>query len=485
MKHLVLKPHAGMASSFRWPSRGFLAGLALATPFVASPLPAPIASLLVAPLLLDLLVRGIRLRPLLRPAPIVIIIGCFAALHLGALAIGSTPFPYDVLKNLVWSGGAVGIVLLASAEIDRPEQIIPGFLGIMALTAIPIAIAGLVKYWLQLHGILFGSMINSCYGRYPQGTTFCGDYNLFALYLGVAAIAVSWLLLHRSNGKCATVILSVGLAIVFTADVYAGSRRFIALAAIIGTYWGVHAIFSPYRVFRAAMIPLIIGTALTFYFGLPRDKIADEEAVTVAQIFADLLNLPKQPSPVELLRMKALLDGTAGPASIDENGNPRLLAARDVSPLAMATTFNNSFGFESRVDKLRLGWELVKENGYFLGRGFSYHKIFSCKFVECRFIDYPHAPILSAWIGFGVLGLLLAIAFYAVTAINIWTSGKYGLSSGTTMVVLATLPYSAISGDTILSLPHIIGAAMMASVSAGIIRYRIQILDTTSPSCKP
>lgn len=472
MKHLVLKPHAVIASSFRWPSRGFLAGLALATPFVASPLPAPIASLLVVPLLLDLFIRGIRLRPLLKPAPIVIVIGCFAVLHLGALAIGSTPFARDVIKNLVWSGGAVGIVLLASAEIDHREQIISGFLAIMALTAIPIAIAGLVKYWLQLHGILFGSMINSCFGRYPQGTTFCGDYNLFALYLGVAAIAVSWFLLHRKNGKLATIILSIGLAIVFTADVYAGSRRFIALAVIIGAYWGVHAIFSPYRVFRSAVIPLIFGIALTFYFGLPRDKIADEDTVTVAQIVAGWLNLPKQPSPIELLETKMPPIGTYGPASTDEKGGRRVLSARDVSPRALATTFEDNYGFGSRVDKLKLGWEMVKENGYLLGRGFSYHEIFSCKFVECKFIDYPHSPVLSAWIGFGVIGLLLAIAFYVVTAINIWISGKYGLLSGTTMVVLATLPYSAISGDTILSLPHIIGAAMMASVSADFVRSR-------------
>lgn len=440
-----------------WPPRGFLAGVALSAPFVADAFPTWVAPLFVLPLLVDILLRGVRLRPFFHLTPIVLIMGALATLHLGALAMGTTPFVSDVIGNLIRCGGAVGIVLLASDPEDSPEMMIKGFLAALAITAVPIALAGLVKYALQLHGILFGSLINSCFGRYPQGTTFCGDYNLFGLYLGGAAIGVSTFML-QSKGKARWTILfilGVSLSIILAAGLFAGSRRFAALAFLVAVYWGANLVFSPARTIRAGIIPLLLTITLSLYLAAPRDKIADENAVTVEQIVAPWIGALQPLSPQEIVKTRT---------STNEAGNSKVLAARDISPAALASTFDDNYGFGSRIEKLKLGWRMVQEKGYLLGSGFRYHEIFSCKFVACEFIDYPHAPILSAWVAFGVVGLILALAFYGVTGVNILLAGKVGILSGASLMAVAVMPFSLLSGDTIFSLPHtLIGALLVAN----------------------
>lgn len=442
-----------------WPSRGFLSGVALTAPFLANPLPTWAAALVVLPLLADILLRGVRLRPFFRVTPLVLIVCSLAALHVGALLMGTTPFVADVMYNLIWCGGAVGIVLLASDPEDSPEMMIWGFSTVLVLTATPIAIAGIAKYALQLNGVLFGSLINSCFGRYPQGTTLCGDYNLFGLYLGVAAIGASALMMRLQNkNRWAIFALGVCLAAILVAGLFAGSRRFAALAALVALYWSVGLFSFRRRAIRACVLPLILTACMSWYLAAPRDEIADEATVTVAQVIASWVGSPQSPSPQEIAASRTPPQGTYGPGEV--------LAARDVSPTALASTFEDNYGFGSRVEKLRLGWQMVQEDGYLLGRGFSYHEAFSCKFVNCEFIDYPHAPILSAWIAFGVIGLAIAVSFYLSIGFNVLLAGKEGILTGASLVALATLPYSLLSGDTIFSLPHTLIGALLVSVAA-------------------
>ncbi|KQV19472.1 hypothetical protein ASC97_29160 [Rhizobium sp. Root1203] len=447
-----------------WPSRGFLAGLALSAPFVANPYPTSVAVLLLLPLLFDLVLRGIHFRQLFTWQPIHFVIAALATLHLVALAMNTTPFFTETFIFLVWSGGVVGISLLASYSDDRPDDIVWGLFAALAATSVPIAAAGLAKYGLQQHGILFGSMINSCFGRYPQGTTFCGDYNLFGLYLGGAAIGISAFILCTKGRPFLLAVLLVSLSIVLAAGFFAGSRRFLALAALVALFWATHAFVSPKRVAYTAILPAFLLAAMYGYFSAPRDKVADENTVTIEQMVAGALGLPAQPSPMEIAASRQPPRGTSGPMSTDEKGHPRVLAARDVSPTALASTLEDDMGFASRVEKWSLGWDMVKQNGYFWGQGFNYHRVFSCRFVDCEYIDYPHAPILSAWIGFGVLGLVLSFAFYAITGINILLAGRIGLLSGVSFFALGVMPYSLISGDTIFSLPHAVIAAVLASI---------------------
>ncbi|MFU0504181.1 hypothetical protein [Pseudaminobacter sp. NGMCC 1.201702] len=354
-----------MSYDLKWPSRGFLAGVALSAPFAANPYPTVVAALLLLPLIIDLFVRRIRMAPFFKPTLLHLVIVALAACHVAAILLGTTPYSDDVLRNLIWSGGVVGVVLLASDPSDRPQDIILGFFTAAAVTAVPIAVAGLVKYGLQLNGVLFGSLINTCFGRYPQGTTFCGDYNLFSLYIGIAALGASALILcYQSRYKA---ILLVCLAIILAAGLFAGSRRFAAIAVLVAIYWAAHAFRSPARTARLAIVPLALTALLYAYYGAPRAKIADEEVVTVEQVVAGWFAhtepasrtaepaIAEPASPIELLEAREPPKGTFGPVSTDETGQPRVLAARDVSPVALASTFEDNYGFGSRLEKWKLG----------------------------------------------------------------------------------------------------------------------------------
>ena len=78
------------AGSKWWPTRGFLAGIAATAPFMANPVSNLAVVILVLPLLIDLAVRGVRLRPFLQLTPILLVIYVLAAMHLAA--IGTKPY---------------------------------------------------------------------------------------------------------------------------------------------------------------------------------------------------------------------------------------------------------------------------------------------------------------------------------------------------------------------------------------------------------
>lgn len=445
---------ASLAS--HWPTRGFLAGLALTTPFISNPLFNEIALLFVVPLLIDLFARGIRFRAAFQITPILAIIYVLAALHL--IAIYTTPFWTGVLSGVVWASGATGIFLLASDDRDSPNDILKGlFVGLIATAAI-VSVAGLIKYMLQLNGYVFGAMINSCFGRYPQGTTFCGDYNLFALYMVIAAIGLSVYILSSDHTTLRRWTFLLSLAAILAAGFFAGSRRYMFVVPLVPVLWVAFAVWKrpAVEVARLSLLPIIATSALYMTFSYPFPRVDADKMIVIEAALSEWINPGPAESRSERLR----------PPEDD-------LAAREVSPRVLASTMgvDENFGFDTRVERWQLGWTMVKEDGYLFGRGFSYHRQFACHFVECEFADYPHAPIMSSWIAFGIVGFLLVLSFYGLTGVNIFISGKEGILSGVTPVVLAVMPYSLISGDTIFSLPQTIIAALLVERIARRVRY--------------
>lgn len=434
-----------------WPSRGLLVGIALSAPFIANPFPTWLAILFVLPAIVDLYVRGVRIKAALRIAPILFFVYALAFIHI--IAIHTTPYKIYVIYNLIWSGGAVGLFLLAVDERDQPNDIVQGFLASLAITATIVATAGLVKYMLQLQGYLFEFMIGSCFGRYPQGTTFCGDYNLFGLYLIIGAFGLSVFILSGRHSRLSIIVLLLALTVVITAGFFAGSRRFTFVALLVPTLWITIALYrrDAMYILRLAILP-ILGTALLYsVFNYPYTPVPDNKSVIIERAIVGWWNS---------LDKEAMANSTTAPSYH--------LSARSVSPSALAASMGPSeaFGFNSRLDRWKLALQMVEENGYVLGRGFSYHQQFSCTFVQCEHIDYPHSPILSAWVAFGIVGLILALGFYATTVLNIILAGKDGLLSGASFIAMAVMPYSLISGDTIFSLPHTLIGALLVSVAA-------------------
>jgi len=441
-----------------WPSRGFLAGLALTAPYIANPVPIWFAFLFLIPLIFDIFLRGLRLRPLFTVTPILLCLYALALLNI--LAIWTTPFPMNVISPLVWSGGIIGIVLLASDERDNPGEIVKGFVYSVAIVSSVIGAAGLTKYMLELNGYIFGFMVNTCFGRYPQGTTFCGDYNIYSLFMLTGAIGVSVYLFSKKRSVIVTALCILALSIVITSGFFAGSRRFYFVVPLLPALWIAFAVWGEHakRTLVSAFVVVVLASSL--YVTFSRDYTAPNRE---PQIIERVLTL-------KLSRLLSRLGPErlgSGHDEISTRAPEDYLAPRAVAPDVMATTMTSAsaYGFDTRLDRWRYGIELVAENGYVRGSGFDYHQKFSCRFVDCEFIDYPHAPIISSWIAFGVLGLILAGLFYFLTLLNLLASGRFGVLSGASMVTLAAMPFSLISGDMIFSLPHAVIAALLVDIT--------------------
>ncbi|HRN87732.1 MAG TPA: O-antigen ligase family protein [Hyphomicrobium sp.] len=443
-----------------WPTRGFLVGAALTTPFLVNIVPTWIAALFALPLLADIAFRGIRLRAAFRLTPLLGIIYALALANL--LAIETTPYKINVVYAMIWSGATVGLFLLAMDEQDRPDEIIKGLFSCLAPIAALFAVAGLIKHVLQIEGYVFASLIDTCVSGYPQGTSFCGDYNLYALFLAVGAIGLSVIVLSRKHSIWMTGLLLVALSAVLCAGFYVGSRRFMFVVLLVPMLWVAYALWSrpPKEVLGLALIPLIVTSALYAGVNQRAEAMSDYRNIAIEEVVADWFS--------KVIGHTAEVREDPREEAAYEEPKKDVHWPRTVSPEGLAKTMTPSegFGLASRLDRWSLGLQLVEENNYVSGSGFSYHEVFACRFVNCEHIDYPHSPILSAWIGFGIVGLLLALGFYAVTIYNLFVAGKAGLLSGASAVTLAVMPYSFISGDTIFSLPHTMIGALLIEVSA-------------------
>jgi len=447
-----------------WPSRSFLAGIALTSTFAANPLPTSVAALLIVPLLIDIVSRGLALRSLLRITPLTAVIYILVGAYLLAILFTPTRFAGDVLFGIVVSLGVVGIVIVA--DDGRSNQLINGFFVGIASTATLFASLGLAKYWLQLNGYIFEALINTCGVAYPQGSAFCGDYNLYGLYMLVGSIGLT-VLVFRARSTNSAAFLQTALAVVVIAGTFAGSRRFMIVLPLIPMLWiAIAAWQEPLKkVLSFSILPLAVyGALYGGVFGPERSATSDKSVVIIERAIKDFFSKKSDltATAIDTTQTSSIDWGLPVPPPTYE------LAPRSVSPRAMAESMGAEYGYGlgSRVERWKRAWTDIQENGYLLGSGLAYHEQFSCAFVACEFIDYPHAPLLSAWISFGVLGAILVAAFYGITAFNIFKAGRRGFLSGASIVALATLPYSFVSGDILFSIPHVVIGAMLAQEAA-------------------
>lgn len=408
--------------------RAYLVGGALAAPFVANPLPSNAwALVVVVPLALHVLRFGIA-----RPSvtPLAVLIGFIAMQHFAHLLMGPTPFWKDVLRDIVMALGAVAIVL--TTDMRRSLRLLDGFFSVVVLVAAVSAALGTAKFAMLGFGILVPFLVDTCGVAYPQGSVLCGDYNLYGLLLIVGGLGIVRHLAERPTCWAVTALAVIVIALMLT-----GSRRAILCAPLILVYW----IFLAHRAqalrttfpFLALILAIAMGTAALPGFDLPKKDVP----------------------------------AIAGRSDVPDVASRRDFVIRDNSVGALTTTFTaeEGYGLGSRTERWQLAWTLIQRD-WTRGIGFRYHDVFSCRFVACKHIDYPHAPILSAWIAGGLQGLVIALAFYGLLAWLMWRAGWAGLTTGATPVMLAVLPFTVISGDTVLSIPQLIVAALLVQ-SAG------------------
>jgi len=396
------------------------------------------------PLVVDLVAyRKINLTLPRHTLPFIAVVGTLAVLHILGIALNSTAYSYLIGRDLIWALAIVVISLFGPAESQAADTV-RGFTAAVAVFVSILASIGVIKFALQREGVVFQALIDSCGVPYPQGTVVCGDYNLLALSMLFGAIGLSSIVLNRQKPfDLPAFFLLVALSLTLTAGFFSGSRRFAFAATLVLVMWSLHALWTGrfLHVLKLALLPTLLTVA--FYAGLnaPKNATKDTDIVIVA-------------SP-------SWMDSTPKPSlQGNDHSNPYLLAPRTVSTTALATTIE----LGSRWDRWRYAVSLLAEDGFLIGGLFSYHEKFSCRFVGCKTVDYPHSTLLSATLAFGVVGALLAILFYALAVFNIWAAGKAGWLVGVSPIVVAAMPYSLLSGDTVFSIWHVVVAVALLNI---------------------
>lgn len=414
--------------------RGYLVGIALTAPFLADLISRKFAILAMVPLLGHVVWPGARgTKWPHTPAflwPLVVLV----CMHVAALVLPgtSTPFSGDVIKDLLFFG--ILVAACFTVADDNGECVLRGFTDVLIPVASGAAMLGLIKYGLLERGYVIDVIAIVNGGHYPAGTALRIDYNMFALLMLAGAAAI----LARAHARGWPARYAILLTLVVAAGFLTGSRRFMVLSPLIVAYWAF--LIAPARPSArdiARMTAVAVGAVALCWFlpvSVPVSGGSDSKPHRFEVI--DLIGSNARPSDVVM------------PPSV-----PLGTIASSMDP-------REGYGIGSRWERWVLARDLLAAKSPFFGMGFAYHSDYACAFSKCAHIDYPHAPVISASLLGGPLGALAAIAYYGLLLWSIWRSGRDGLRAGASAVVLATLPFAMISGDTILSVAHPIAAGL-------------------------
>ena len=344
--------------------------------------------------------------------PLIIII----FFHLLALVFSNTPFAYQVLKDCLISG------ILICAFLFAEKNLIRYFSFFVIPIALVTAILGLGKVYLLENGYLFGPLLENC-STYPIGSALCVNYNNAGMLWLVASILCA----QRNNW--------VILPIIIVAGVLSGSRRFLLLMPLVPVVWILVACWSQKLKFTFCVLATII------LYSVIVNPALTERVRTGALPYKVLFSETRE------------IDFD----QINERINPTY------TTVVLGTMTDGTFGTSSRLNLWKYGYSMVG----FLPQGWMYHSKFSCKFSACNEFHYPHLPILSEWIIGGIFGAIVSLWLYLSSFYRSYLAD----SPINLCLFLAVLPYTLISGDTILSLPTCL-AVMMLSSMGGLVSIK-------------
>ncbi len=405
-------------------------------------------------------------------------------------------------------------------DLNR-EKIISGFFIIITLFAFCVSTLGLIKFYMQERGFLLEGILKQCV-LYPGGSSFCGDYNLYGMMLLISIVGCTVPLFQNSRNLWRIFFLPI----ICSAGFLSGSRRFIFLAPTVGFI--LLYLYVDFRKFRNESMKsaLLKGTMLfaviivstmvivdyvsdsiqsmklyrgsssyevidsfhSFFFNINRKQSADRDRLALKKSEDFNINRKqsadrgKKSEDFNINRKQSADRGRLVlKKSEDFNINRKQSADRDrlilkqpedfqapslIYSNLLVKTVNSStaFGLNSRLVRWKYAVELIRKNSLFWGSGNKYQSKFSCKFSECKIIDYPHMTILSA-ILFGGIGFGILLSFFYIFLIYmVMKMREFGTMSGITILVFIALSYSLISGDTLISIPQVIAIATLVGV---------------------
>ncbi len=439
---------------------GLLVGCFFAAPYLLEWLGARVVlvllALLVAVAVGTLGIRDISVRWRRLPSQVWILVA-IGLIHLAATALTDTPYRYQVFRELVFASVLLFVFVTSSfVKNMNGAVIVDGFYTAIITLAVVTASLGLVKCALLDRGIMVDVLLDHfSIKSYPPGTSLKSDYTAAGMLWLTAAFACAALSVVKRNMKYALLI-----PILIAAGLLSGSRRFLLAVIFVPVFWIAAALLyqNKHRIGK-----IILTSLLTMSAGYVLSIIvADQKS------FAQFQSGDKAWRILHLSDVyRGRLDFAKPPS--DTVIKPPFRAYAEV----MIGTVNSatSYGTDSRQERWSFAVDEIKAAPFF-GVGFSYHKVFSCKFVQCNHIDYPHAPMLSAWLIGGFLGFALVLWFYISVLVLFVTAGRSIFVTGIPAILIALSPFVLVSGDTIFSLLHFLSGVFVLLLS-----IRFQALD--------
>lgn len=406
--------------------QAYATGVALATPFLAKTSGWSLAF----PFLLPWLLLTVIVRPRINVSLVGVLFLGLIAWHSLAQFIAPSEFASSTHRDSI---KALILIAIASTVQER-DRVIAGFSIFVLTTGLATALIGLLKLFLQDRGFLLAPILNWCPGQYPQGSNLCGDYNLLGLtWLCALAVLVADRL--RSS-KVISLVLMVPL---IAAGLAVGSRRFLLLLPLL-------MILLPMLVWhlRSFSQAVLEGVKIAAVFGVSWVALS---LIAAPEEF-EKFRFGDQPYSV-LLDFEATKNGSSAETG-DPAGSLSVRSPNRAYPDVIMGTIDEG-SLNSRIDRWRFGLATFAATP-FLGNGFSYHEAFSERFVQGRFLDYPHLPLLSQALIGGLPLLLIGLAAYVVLSLSALSAMWTGQAVGVGIMFVLASAVAMISGDTMLSI---------------------------------
>ena len=289
----------------------------------------------------------------------------------------STEFPASVLLREIANGIVTMMVVFSIANAGWTatdcKKLVRAFAWGLLAVGVFIGILGAWKFWRFVSaGELLGFVTAASGAQYPWGTSLVTDYNFYALTILVSILAAMFLSADRPAGT--QVMLALVIASLIVVGFLAGSRRFWVVAPVFIALQGLWMItrngIRPYSTLFATLSILLLALPMAFLF------YADD---SVEYMMTTGWNLA--------YRLRTVLDASQG------------------------------FGMSSRFELWQFAIDRLGGVVPWVGNGFDYMNRFACEFSQCGNTDYPHMPMLSAYLFGGWIAALASLSLYAYITI--------------------------------------------------------------------
>ncbi len=482
-----------------------LAGAALALAYfvaAASLHWAWLGLLLFVPIFLGVALLRFRRGDQLQSSSLIWLTLALLCIHALALVFSETLYVRKVMNEICAALLILGIFVVGDSRVQARNMMLDGFFTAAMWLGFPVLLFALLKCALLERGFMIDFLYRYLGGDYPPGASLRGDYNLFGLALMPVAIGFARSAIARGKESMGWIWPASALGLAIAVFALGGSRRAILIGTTVPLVYLAIGLYLSTRTkhWLASLGPLIVTTVVALSAFWWVDEPRDSERLVVTSISAALRTLLKVNEGVPHLPAaesspKPESPSTSPSATLSAPGAPAVApvpvaksshAAEPLSqstaatatipgplvvpntvmpnnPRALLGTMNahEMYGTASRMARWQEALKLLSKGGWVVPVGFTYHEIFACKFLSCGEIDYPHMAFLSEWLIGGIVGLLLTILWFGNILFSMFKKHVGGITSGATPLVLCSLPFPLISGDTLFTIPQLLIAALL------------------------